>query len=277
MTDLPSHAVDAHAHVFEPGLATVRDARYVPDYAATLEQYLARLDEHGLERGVLVQPSFLGTDNSYLLAALAREPERLRGVIVVDHERPAADLTEDRVAELHAAGVRGVRLNLLGHTAPDLGGLGWQEATARMARWGWHLEIQALGPQWSQLGPRLVGLDCAVVVDHLGLPRAEHPDAAHTVLELAVREHVWVKVSGHYRSPAGQAEAVLVALLECGAGHRLVFGSDWPHTRHEEHPYADVLDWTRAQAGQDLLHGMLTAQPAELFGWPATTLATPTI
>ena len=120
MTDLPSHAVDAHAHVFEPGLATVRDARYVPAYAAPLEQYLARLDEHGLERGVLVQPSFLGTDNSYLLAALAREPERLRGVIVVDHDidarvgelravpQPAADAGDDVVDAVGTPGLLGV-------------------------------------------------------------------------------------------------------------------------------------------------------------------------
>ncbi|MCV7546190.1 amidohydrolase family protein [Micrococcus luteus] len=277
MTDLPADAIDAHAHVFEPGLATIRAARYVPDYAATLEQYLARLDEHGLERGVLVQPSFLGTDNSYLLTALAKEPERLRGVIVVDHDHPGVELTEGRVAKLHAAGVRGIRLNLLGRTVPDLKAPGWQEITARMARWGWHLEIQALGPQWLQLKPQLLALDCAVVVDHLGLPRAEHSDAVLAVLELAVHEHVWVKVSGHYRSPAGRAEAMLAALLERGTGHRLVFGSDWPHTRHEEHPYADVLDWARAQAGQDLLHGMLTVQPAELFGWPDHNRVTPTV
>nr|CUV26796.1 protein of unknown function [Ralstonia solanacearum] len=39
-------------------------------YDATLPAYLAQLDAHGLSHGVLIQPSFLGVDNSYLLAAL---------------------------------------------------------------------------------------------------------------------------------------------------------------------------------------------------------------
>ena len=112
---------------------------------------------------------------------------------------------------------------------------------------------------------------------HRGLRRAEHPDAARAVLGLSARENVWVKVSGHYRSPTGQAEAILAALLERGAGHRLVFGSDWPHTRHEQHTCANILDWTRAQVGPDLLHGMLTTAPGELFGWCTSTLATPTV
>ncbi|MEX5258363.1 amidohydrolase family protein [Kocuria arenosa] len=111
---------------------------------------------------------------------------------------------------------------------------------------------------------------------HRGLPRRA-PDAARVVLGLSAREYVWVKVSGHYRSPTGQAEAILAALLERGAGRRLVFGSDWPHTRCEQHTCANILDWTRAQVGPDLLHGMLTTAPGALFGWCTSTLATPTV
>jgi hypothetical protein len=37
-----------------------------------------------MSHGVLVQPSFLGSDNSYLLQAIARAPQRLRGIAMID-------------------------------------------------------------------------------------------------------------------------------------------------------------------------------------------------
>lgn len=76
--------IDAHAHVFSKDLSLASGRRYSPDYDATVQAYLANLSEHGLSHGVLVQPSFLGTDNRFLLDALAQAPDRLRGVAVVD-------------------------------------------------------------------------------------------------------------------------------------------------------------------------------------------------
>ena len=81
-------SVDTHAHVFERGLPMPDVRRYAPDADASLATYLQHLDTHGLAYGVLVQPSFLGTDNSHLLQALRAAPARLRGVAVVD---PAID------------------------------------------------------------------------------------------------------------------------------------------------------------------------------------------
>src|SRR3954447_5853788 len=57
-------ATDCHAHVFKRGLKLADVRRYAPDYDATPQDYLRVLDENGMARGVLVQPSFLGTDNS---------------------------------------------------------------------------------------------------------------------------------------------------------------------------------------------------------------------
>src|SRR4051794_17112495 len=75
--------VDCHAHVFTRALTMAPDARFLPEADAPIESYLALLDAHAIAGGVLVQPSFLGTDNGYLLAAVARAPERLRAVAVV--------------------------------------------------------------------------------------------------------------------------------------------------------------------------------------------------
>ena len=68
---LPPGACDAHFHVFEPGYPHVPDPLYTfPD--GTTEAYLAMTEALGIERMVLVQPTFYGTDNS-LLADVLKE------------------------------------------------------------------------------------------------------------------------------------------------------------------------------------------------------------
>lgn len=271
MLGLPPGAIDTHAHIFEPTLTSVADARYVPDYAATLDQYLDVLTVHNVDRAVLVQPSFLGSDNGYLLSALAAAPDRLRGVIVVSPGEIRSELSGGIVENLDGAGIRGVRLNLIGQPLPDLFSPAWQSAAAAMAKHGWHLEIQASGQQWLHLAPALRAWPGKLVIDHLGLPQSEYPDAMHMVLELALLEHVWVKVSGPYRSSRRQAEIVFAELVERGCADRLVFGSDWPFTRHEQHTFTEVLAWAQALAGDDLLRSMMTTNPGSLLGWSASS------
>jgi predicted TIM-barrel fold metal-dependent hydrolase len=64
------------------------------------------LDTVGCSRGVLVQGSAHGRDNGAMLDALARAPERLRGVAVAD-----ADVSPAELRRWHALGVRGPRFN----------------------------------------------------------------------------------------------------------------------------------------------------------------------
>src|SRR5688572_1807352 len=100
--------VDCHFHLFSAGEGQP-GARYVPGYDATFEAWSAAASAAGVHRGVLVQPSFLGTDNSRLCAELEAHPESLRGVAVI-----APDWTAERLSALHGRGVRGIRLNLAG-------------------------------------------------------------------------------------------------------------------------------------------------------------------
>ena len=73
---LPAGACDTHAHVFGPAarFPYAADRSYTPP-DAPLEKYLAMLDTLGFARGVLVQGSAHGCDNSAMLDALARQPE----------------------------------------------------------------------------------------------------------------------------------------------------------------------------------------------------------
>jgi len=221
-----SPAVDTHAHVFLRDLPMDPRRRYTPGYDAGTDEYLAQLDRAGFGRALLVQPSFLGSDNSYLAAAIAEHPDRLRGVCVLEDPDPAS------LREMHARGLRGLRLNLIGASLPELGSGPWQRVGAAMAELGWHLELQARGPQWAQLDEALRRWPAPVVLDHLGLP---HPGDDGTVARLAALEHVWVKLSAPYR--AGSATAVEERLRDLGASTglaRTVFGTDWPFTQHEE-------------------------------------------
>src|SRR4051794_20828392 len=101
--------VDTHAHIFSAAGPFVPGARYRPDYEASIGQWFALWRETGVTHGVLVQPSFLGTNNSQLLAALESRRDILRGVVVID-----PSVRKSQLELWQQLGVRGARLNLLG-------------------------------------------------------------------------------------------------------------------------------------------------------------------
>lgn len=228
-------AVDSHAHVFLQGLALADTRRHTPDYDAPLAQYLGLLDAHGLSHGVLVQPSFLGTDNSHLLEALRAAPARLRGVAVVD-----TAIDEAALRALAAAGVVGIRLNLIGLAVPDLRTQPCQSLLARVNALGWHVEIHLQAARLADIMPALLQAGCRVVVDHFGRPDpalgVADPGFGY-LLRQADSGRVWVKLSAPYRNWTGEACAsagreAARQLLDAYTPARLMWGSDWPHTEH---------------------------------------------
>src|SRR5687768_14989419 len=109
---LPRGSCDCHAHVFGPQsrFPYLPDASYIPP-DATPEDYARMLRAIGCDRAVLVQPSVYGTDNSAMIAALRSGVFAFRGVAVVEES-----VTDRELEEMHAAGVRGVRINLASDT-----------------------------------------------------------------------------------------------------------------------------------------------------------------
>lgn len=232
---LPSvTGVDSHAHVFEPGLSLVADRRYSPDYPASVDRYLAHLDRAGLSHGILIQPSFLGIDNSFMLESLRTHPQRLRGIAVV-----APDITDSTLDELDAAGVVGIRLNLVGKSPMDYAGAEWRQLFERVAARRWQIEIQRHIEDLSDVMGVVLPSGAEVVIDHFGLPagRLEESSNGHRAfLERLASGQVWVKLSAAYRSDLTLEKAGqwLEEMLRAGLPEeRLLWGSDWPHTRHE--------------------------------------------
>ena len=253
--------VDTHFHVFHAGEA-VAGARYVPQYSATLADWMAQAGRVGVRRGVWVQPSFLGLDNRLMVQALEAHPAVLRGVAVV-----AADTPPDALRALHASGVRGLRLNLAGvsHDIPE-----WSRADAvwqTLHELGWHVEVHtdqgALPHVLTQLPT-----DMPLVVDHMAKPaRASASDASIcAVVHRAATTPTYVKLSGAYRLGAVDAAALAQVWLDVLGPKALLWGSDWPCTNHEHLAQYDTLFTSlEAWVGSAHLADILANNPERLY------------
>jgi predicted TIM-barrel fold metal-dependent hydrolase len=234
---------DCHAHVFER-IATIPGARYTPSAPATLNQWLNHLHDHALLGGVIVQVSFLGTDNRELCSALARlGPSRFAGVAVVD---PAIDAVE--IDQLYERGVRGFRWNMVrGGNIPDLNDITVRRFLDRVYSRNMHIEVHLEGPRLARFIGPLLKVGGKVVVDHFGLPTEEDPVSdpwLQSLQEVDDRSQLFVKCSASYRcaiNPHVHA-AILLKLL---SPDRLLWGSDWPHTQYTA--VADYNDVARTR------------------------------
>ena len=262
-----SGAVDSHAHVFTPGLAFVQPRRYTPAYAATIEQFAVHLDSHGLAMGMLIQPSFLGRDNSYMLDAMARFPGRFRATVVLD---PAT--TTEQLIALEKQGAVGVRFNLSGFDLVDFTSGPYPPFLARLRERDWHVEIHREGRDLPLLLAPLIEADMRIVVDHFGRPDPKAPledRGFKYLLGVGHKQRVWVKISGAYRNGGVErgdevALAMTPHFLDRFGPRRLLWGSDWPHTQNEP-----VVDYASTRAALDRWVPDATARRAILEDAPA--------
>jgi predicted TIM-barrel fold metal-dependent hydrolase len=276
---LPAGACDTHCHVFGPAakFPYAEPRSYTPD-DAPLEAYLALLDRLGFDRGVLVQPSAYGRDNTCMLDALTREPKRLRGVAV-----GGAELTPAIIRQWHANGVRALRANEFRRDGKPYyqNGVGLKDVAPHLpllAELGWHLQLWIDTRDLPDLLPQLAKVPVPIVVDHMGRLEYRHGVAnpGFQALVRGVAEgKFWSKLSGTYRLGATapdyvQAKPFHDALVAANP-ENLVWGTDWPHPRPEG-PVPDAqrlldvfLDWTRDAATRQAI---LVENPARLYDFP---------
>ena len=264
-TSLPT--IDTHAHVFHRGLKLAPGRRYAPDYDAPLALYLEQLDRNGMSNGVLVQPSFLGTDNSYLVESLKTSGGRLRGIAVVD-----PSVTADELRALDRAGVVGIRLNLVGQPLPDLAASEWKVLLGNVKSMGWQVELQRNASDLALLAPQLLDHGVTVVLDHYALPDPKLGVADpgfQSVLKLGATRNVWVKISAPYRNGASGesfAKEAYPLLRKAYGLDRLLWGSDWPHTQFEaSQAYAKNRLFLDVLIVDDSERARVLASPHQLF------------
>lgn len=230
------NCIDTHAHVFSAHNQCIDTARYTPTYDAQVEDFISHLDRHNLSHGILVQPSFFGTNNDVMLEAIRKFPARLKGIAVVD---PTANLEE--LSQLKEQGIVGIRLNLFGLPVPSLETSEWKQLLSYLEVLGWQIELHAPPEYLVSLLPSLSQYNINIVIDHFGrvnsLPDITGEDY-QTFLKLLDIDRHWIKVSGFYRLGQSSenieiAEKVYALLKEKGLISKLVWGSDWPHTQFE--------------------------------------------
>lgn len=261
---LPPGTCDSHLHVFAAGAPLASPRNYTPQIE-TLSGWLALAGSFGIARGVLVQPSVYGLDNSVLLTALTAEPGRLRGIVVI-----APDTGDAELRRLDRLGVRGVRINLR-----NKAGLGL-EAMAALApcisKLGWHVQFQ--------VGPDAIGTVAELcarhaidgVIDHLAFMPLDPPGPALDELSRALDGgRVHAKISAPYRleDTAGHA-GYRAALAVLAARHpdRLLWGSDWPHTElFDSMPEDHALVALSLDALPAETHDRVFARNAEQLYW----------
>ncbi|MGG4605050.1 amidohydrolase family protein [Paenalcaligenes sp. Me131] len=270
---LPEGACDCHFHIIGDSSVHPFTAHrsYTPPLA-TLESYKALQHTLGLSRGVIVQPSVYGYDNSVLLEALKEGGDNYRGVVVISQQT-----SDEELWRMHALGVRGVRINLLyksGVEVSDVTSLAY-----RIAPLGWHLQLLVDISEFADLYDTLAYLPVEVVIDHMGHMPASIGTAHHgfqALLRLLQENKVWVKLSGPYRftnqdaTPYQDVAPYATALIEANAS-RMLWATDWPHVcirvpmPNDTTLLEDFFSW--ANHDEKIIHQILVDNPARLYGF----------
>ncbi|MFY0690379.1 MAG: amidohydrolase family protein [Paracoccaceae bacterium] len=273
---MPAGACDTHFHIFPRG----HEHRYVPDRSYTpppleITDYDRVAEALGIDRAVVVQASVYAEDNAATLEVSGADPDRFRAVVSV-----APDVSDAELEAYHAAGARGIRVNIV-----DSGGMTFPSVedalafTVRIADLGWHIEFLAHVETVEDIGALLAQSRVPVVFGHLGYTNARKgvDDPGFQRFLTAFEEgQIWVKLTGPYRIsthdrlPYTDITDMAQALISANPS-RLLWGSDWPHVRHagvmpNDGALLDQLGEWGCDAG--LRKQILVDNPARLYGWP---------
>lgn len=268
----PANACDCHAHIFGPqsSYPLLPKTHFVP-HENPLADYAQMLRTLGCSRGVLVQPSVYGTDNSLIVDALKSRAFDLRAVAVV-----AADVTDREIESLHEAGFRGIRINTASAT-PGLKLADAPKLAARIKPLGWHLQFFVNLRDMPQMEEELSRLKIDIVIDHFArISTADGLDAPpyQALLRLLGRDNVWAKLMGPYfisdAVPLYPDVAPFARGMIAAAPDRVVWGSDWPHpSAREKMPddgdLADLInEWAQDPVERKKI---LVDNPRRLYGF----------
>ncbi|MEX2188135.1 MAG: amidohydrolase family protein [Pirellulales bacterium] len=255
-TDVKSGYIDAHVHVWTDdtekyplakGFAKddMKPATFTP------EELLAHARPLGVGRIVLIQMSYYGFDNRYMLDAMQAHPGVFSGVAVIDPEdRPAATMRA-----LQKQGVRGFRIVSDGKDAAK-----WLDGEAMAAMWRTGAEeklaiCHLINPDALPSVDRMCGRfpDTPVVIDHfarVGMKGKIEEKNLANLCRLARHKNTAVKISAFYalgkkKSPYDDLAAMTRRLFDAFGPKRLMWATDCPFQVQDGHTYADSLAFVK--------------------------------
>ncbi len=272
---VPDGAVDAHCHVFGPvaEFPFAPERKYTPCDAGKGKLWQLR-DHLGFSRNVIVQATCHGDDNRALADALRSSHGKARGIATV-----RATVTGDELAQLHVAGVRGVRFNFVKRLVDSLPIGELAGIAERIVPLGWHIVIYFEAADLADYYDFFTSLPTTVVVDHMGRPDVSQPvDGSGFNLFiklLAENENFWSKVSCPERisevGPPGYEDVIPFARRVIDTfPDRVLWGSDWPHPNMKSHMPDDgkLVDFIpRIAPTEELQYKLLVDNPMRLY-WP---------
>jgi 2-pyrone-4,6-dicarboxylate lactonase len=283
---VPAGAVDAHCHVFGPGaeFPYAPERKYTP-CDASAEELFALRDHLGFDRNIIVQATCHGADNRALVDALHRSGGRARGVATVRR-----DVTGEELAELHEAGVRGVRFNFVKRLVDAVPADALGAIVEKIAPLGWHVVIYFEAADLPDLYDFFAAIPTTIVVDHLGRPDVtrdvDGPEFALFLQLMRENANVWSKVTCPERLSAsgppaldGEPEAYVDVVPFARRvveefPDRVLWGTDWPHPNLTGHMPDDglLVDFIEHIAPTDeLQRKLLVDNPMRLY-WPEEAL-----
>jgi len=234
--EVPPSACDCHTHIFgDPIRFPMTPSRvYTPEPALADEMRTLHRALH-MDRVVVVQPSIYGTDNTCTLDAVKQLGSRARAIAVIDVETKGPD---SMLADLDAAGVRGIRLNLetSGIADPSVGSKRVRAAIDRLRGSRWHIQMNTRLPMIDAIRAQVAGAPVRFVFDHFGgalASRGLDQPGFKSLVDLVRGGSAYVKISGAYRSsteaPNYPDVTPFAKALVAANPQRVLWGTDWPH------------------------------------------------
>lgn len=245
--------IDAHSHVWTPDTdhyplaAGFRRANMDPP-SFTAEELWALAKPAGVNRVVLIQMSFYGYDNSYMLDCMKKYPRAFSGVAVIDQNQPKP---EEEMLKLKKQGVRGFRIYPKDQVYDKwLDGAGLKSMFAYGAKEKLNMccliDTNALPALHKAC---TANPDTPVVIDHLcriGTSGKILPEDVKALCDMAKHKHVTVKVSAFYalgakKPPYHDLAPMIKQVYEAYGPQRLMWATDCPF-QVVDHTYQQSID-----------------------------------
>ena len=269
---LPEGAVDAHCHVFGPSpeFPFAPERKYTPCNAGKDKLYELR-DFLGFSRNVIVQATCHGKDNRAMVDACRTAGELARGIASV-----GPDITDEEIAEMDAAGVRGVRFNFVKRLVDATPKEVFISIAEKIKTHGWHIVVYFEAADLEELVPFLESLPTVIVVDHMGRPDVnkgvDHPDFKRFLDLMARNDNIWSKVTCPERlslqGPPYEDVVPFARTVTEMFPDRVLWGTDWPHPNMKSHMPDDgnLVDFIpKIARTSELQQKLLVDNPMRLY------------
>jgi predicted TIM-barrel fold metal-dependent hydrolase len=276
--------IDAQVHVWLPETPDRRwppggAARVQLPYALDYTKLLKLMDEAGVDRAILVPPSWEGERNDHALEAAARYPNRFAVMGRMALDQPAnAERLRHWKAQPGMLGIRQVFMGKRERAWLSDGTADWFWREAEAAGVPVMLHAAGLMNEVGAIAEKHPGL--TLVLDHFGLSsgivkEGRTSEAIEEAAALAKHNNVYVKVSAapvysREAYPFRDLDAHIKRLIDAYGPQRCFWGTDLSHAIHNATYRQCVTHFTEAltflsDQDKELIMGRSLAK---CLGWP---------